>query len=705
MHVFPDDVATRIFENLPGDDLKTLRLCQKHWNILSSPLLFRKVTFCLDQPQDKQMEQLDFLTTPLTCSNNVTPGYLVRDLFFHHQHDATPLALLPRLNGAMPWIKYLDIDVCRCAQLLEARMRMILNRTISATTGTSQGDSEASSLPDVNASWQAAVNQWPNLLSVAVRSILNGPNGPRIPSASTLVTHLNLSCGMQLQLDVITVFQLPSLFPSLHYLSCVVKRQSERIPSPESVTNAILQHLNKLLRTHKMDNGQLVMSQRRTWPFIAEMNLWLALEPLDTCYFMLVLAMIAPDLKKLTHNTLCNYSELLGPMEVPLEAARACVLSNGLSPSFNALQSYTTNVLCVNELMVSALFRKTQQLEHLDVGWVQKKFPPGDYNDDRFHDYTPEHVFFRQLAHISKLTIRHFAFSNGGSGTRVSQLLTCLDIPAFAHLVKLETTFINEICLHKLFSQMPQLEELVADMPSCGDRDTGAPIVKYPTRCVPHALKKMNLTVKYYQFLGTLDNIANINPGIINYAFDSVCCFDPSTRAPDQDDALFTWLVPCAQKMVMDLHHWACAPDKDARLSWMCFPSCHLAGLDIRGPMMLVDDFGEIGWDGDDFGAVVVYQADPGPDVAKLHLYYAGDDGRQLDKPLHNELDLVGSLEEILPDLQRRQKENRQYRWDTDPDLHFEAIGPATATVLMVLATKIDILTLNLSLSMLIRTN
>ncbi|KAI8064766.1 hypothetical protein BC940DRAFT_305332 [Gongronella butleri] len=703
MHIFPDEVFTKIFEFLPVDDLKTLRLCKKHWSILSSPVLFKKAIFCLSQPQTRQMQHFAFFTTPLTCSNDATPGHLVRDLFLHHQHDVDSLKLLPRLNRTIPWIKHLDINHCQCNQTQDSQTRTMLAPTMRRATTGEPPDDTSSSI-DVNASWQTAMNQWSNLQSVAIRSILvDGAYGPRLPAASTLVTHLDLS-RVWLLLDVTTFLQLPSLFPSLHFLSCSVKKELDGTTAQENVSNALLQHLRKLRANHETRNHQWT-SNDMIWPSLDELNLLLTLKPLDACYLLLVLVMMVPNLTKLSFWLMISLEDSSENMiEMPLEAKEACLLNTRQPLSLMALRKLVITNVRDNELMASALFLTTQQLEHIDVGWTHKALRDND-NDNDLHDYTPEHTFFRHLAQMRKPTIRHFSFENGGFGTRVHQLLHCIDVPAFAQLVTLEIAFIKDLCMDNVLDQMPQLEELYVDMPSCGDRDTGAPVVQFPTCRVPHALKIMELKVLHHQFLGAPQNIENINPGVIRYLFDFHFCFDPSTMAPDQDDTLFAWLAPGAQKMVMDLHHWACAPGEDVCLSWACFPSCHLAELDIERPRMHVDDYGYPERDCDDFGAVVVYQANPGPGVSKLHLYYAGDDGRQLDKPLRSELDLVDNLKTHLPDLQRRQKENRQWRWEKEPDAHFEAIGPATATVLIVLATRIDNLKLNVGLRTLMRTN
>ncbi|KAI8064767.1 hypothetical protein BC940DRAFT_305333 [Gongronella butleri] len=692
--LLPDEIWICIFEHLPGSDLKSLRLCQKHWSLLSTPLVFKKAIFCFSQPQDRQFQQFDFLRSPLTYSNNVTSGHLVRHLFVHHPHEAGSLAVLPRLNDTMPWIKHLDINQCRCRY---SRAHQVLNRIRALREAPNivpeEVSSAADSAIDVNAAWEAAEDQWLNLESIAIHTFLRVANGPRTPAASALVTHLNLT-ALSMDLDIVTFLKLPTLFPSLRCLSCSVEMETRRTQVPRVITILLLQHLDTLHGRDETANTQL-MGNDMVWPFLSEMHLTLSLLSLDACYLLLALPMMAPGLGTLTYKNMYSFNQALGevPMDEPLVDARAYMLSDGHPPSFKALQSLAIKNVAIHSLMASALFHTTQQLAHLDVEW---KHEFRRAHEVVLHDYTPEHAFFRRLAMMNNAKIRHFAFYHGNHAIHAHQLLSCIDSPPFAHLVTLKIGFAHEICMESVLGRMPQLKNFQVGVLNSSNRENGEPAVKYPTRRVPHALQKMEVKIRE-RLLGfhSLENIENINPGTIHYQFGKDFCFEPWTMAPDQDDALFTWLAPDAQRMAMDVHHWASADERDVCLSWAAFPPCHLAQLNIQKPMMVIDEMAQHSWGRDEFGVAVVYQAEPGPGEAKLHLFFTDDDRRQKIERLTSELSLVNRLDALLSDLNRRQEENRKWRWychnpGQQVAQQLGAIGPATATVLMILATRID---------------
>ncbi|KAI8067145.1 hypothetical protein BC940DRAFT_301392 [Gongronella butleri] len=691
----PDELLSSIFELLPIEDLKALRLCQRGWSVLVSRILFRKATFCLAQARDKRNEQFDFLTTPLTCMNgNMTPGHLVRDLLVHHQQKSGPLAVLPRLNCSMPSITHLEINECRCFNRRDWGPYYVFDSLNFAPLPIEEYRRDPHDEPSIDAyeAWQAATNEWSCLQSIAIHSLQMSKGGQSLPAATPLMTHLNL--GKKLQLDVYTFFDLPSLFPSLRFLSSTVDNYGGDNPTPGKIANALLNHLEKLRKHHEMGKQDgLSPTAGLVWSNLTQLELEMFFTPLEGCYYLLVLAMIAPNLAKLTYNQTSHEHDTSNPVEVPPETVNACLLSNGYPPSFKALQSVEITNASINTMMASALFRTTEQLEQFHLEWTSVTPVDGEI-DNEIRDYSPEHPLFQHLRALSKPSLRNFYFGYRRS-IYGSQFLASIDVPAFAHLVTLKFAGVREICMEKVLEQLPRLEHLEFNILKCGNHDNGAPIVNYPVHRVPHVLKTMSINVLYRQYLVALKNLDNINPGTIHYRFTSSFGFDPATKAPNEDDTLFTWLVPDAQKMVMGMHQWADSPNTDVRLSWMCFPSSRLAGLDLTYPTMCLSDshvrFSHVR---DEFGAIVVYQAEPGPGDSKLSIYHIDKDGWN-NKSLKNELELVDSLKALQPVLKSRQKKNRKGRFDVNEHFGFGIVGPSTATVLLVLATNIQTLKVN----------
>ncbi|KAI8067146.1 hypothetical protein BC940DRAFT_319581 [Gongronella butleri] len=628
---FPDELLTCIFEHVPVNDLKMVRLCQRRWSVLSSRILFKKTTFCLAQPSEKQAEQFDFLMTPLTCSENATPGQLARNLLVHHQHLAGPLALLPRLNAPMPSITHLDIDACKCYKT----RNYVLDDIPSSVT---------------NELWHAAAKQWLSLQSIAIRTLQIGMGGSRVPVASALVTHLNLGT-MRLRFN--NFFELPSMFPCLHFLSCKIDTQDSDDPTVFMETNFMLNHLRKI-RPH-YETGELV-SRGQAWASLSTLEWYMYMSPLDECYLLLALAMVAPNLTDLTYK-LYAARDAFGPFDVPAEALNACVLSNGHLPSFKVLQSVEIEGACINDLMASALFGTTQSLMKCHIRGLHTK--PRD-GDNEFRDDLAICALVRHYLHLSGTsTLRDVAFSSCHA-LNGSQLLVSMSELAFANVVTLALGLGVE--------------------KNAWTR--GAPVVKYPARRVPHNLKDLFVTVLFRQNLTAPKNIENINPGIIRYSFDYAFKFDLTTMAPNEDDALFMWLGPDAQKMAMDVHNWANAPETDVRLSWMGF-SCHMASLTLKRPTLHLEGASTF----EQFGVVVIYQAAPGPGDPKLRIYYVDGSDRK-EMLLDNELDLVSRLEAVRPVVSKRLKERRTQFLPGQSE-HVHGI-PSTTTVLIVLAKKID---------------
>ncbi|KAI8067142.1 hypothetical protein BC940DRAFT_301388 [Gongronella butleri] len=683
MDALPDELLTCIFNYLPIYDLKTVRLCQRRWNRGSSSLLFKKATFCLAQPLDKRNEQLDFLTTPLTCSSTA-PGYLVRDLLIHHQHKPGPLNLLSRLNDTMPSIARLKIDKCACYPKLDFWATRRINRVrgirLQQPSSPERDDPDVDRPIDVNATWQAAMMRWSNLQSIELQGAQLGMTIDWASPVNTLVTHLNLDHD-EVRLDANIFSKMPSMFPSLRYLACLVR--------DESGTNALLDQLRELRAYYEKSEQELV-SRGLAWTTLREMKLRLFLNPLDTCYLLLAVAMMARNLANLTLIETRYGHDASDPFPVSPENAGACVLSDGLPPSFKALQSLKIQNVCVNTLMASALFRTTEQLARFDLDW-SRAFVFND-NIDEIQAYTPDHALFDGMRTISKPTLREFAFKYHDL-IHGCQLLACIIVPAFTDLVKLKIDLIKELCMDMVLEQMPRLEILELRMSSSATDENGTPVVKYPTRRVPHALKNVDIEVSYDQGLVAPKNLDNINPGTIHYRFTEHFAFDWAYKEPNDDDTFFTWLAPDAQKMVMDVNQWREAPGVDMSLSWACFPKCHLAELVLCKPEMKVGDFGHPSLDRDPFGAIVEYQAEPGPDDPKLRIYHLDKDGLAI-KSLNHESDLIGFLETLLPVLYIQQKEVRHRRRRNSPyyyePFEFDFPGPATATLLIVLAKAID---------------